>query len=372
MNLYRIGKTEAIMLIVVFMLNHLILDLPKVFFETSSSASWLNAIYVSLLAIAFLFLILKLFKNFKGMDILDISKFLGGDTLKIIIGILFIIFFISIPSSLLRDLCRSLNIVYFKNIPTSLLLLIFLVVAVIANRIGNHVIVKITTIITSIVLLNLAITFFIAIFKADFNNIFPILGNGVSQLFLSGSSNIFAFSGIAVLYFIMPMLKDPSEFNKIGIFGIAISGIYLVLAVFSLLLSFSSVVEIYDFSPIYLIVRSTQLGKFLQRPESLFMFFWILSLMSYISVCLMLSCNIFKKIAKTAKAKPLAYFFASMLFSLALAPENISQVKFIEDIIFKYFSLILIFLTSSIILILANIKHHRKNMKLEGPKLDEN
>ena len=372
MNLYRIGKTEAIALIVVFMLNHLVLDLPKVFFETAGSAAWLNAIYVSLLAIAFLFLILKLFKNFKGMDILDVSKFLGGNTLKIIIGILFIIFFLAIPSSLLRDLCRSLNIVYFKNIPTSLLLLVFLLVASIANRIGNNVIVKITTIITSIVLLNLAITFLIATFNADINNIFPILGNRAREIFLSGSSNVFAFSGIAVLYFLMPMLKDASNFNKIGLLGIGISGIYLILGVFSLLLSFSHIVEVYDFSPIYLIVRSTQLGKFLQRPESLFMFFWILSLMSYISVCIMLCCNIFKKIAKTTHAKPLAYFFASMLFALALAPENISQVKFIEDVIFKYFSLTIVFLISSIILILANIKYHRKNMKLEGPKTDEN
>lgn len=372
MNLYRIGKIEAIAIIVVFMLNHLVLNLPKVFFETAGSASWLNALYVFLLALIFLFIILKLFKNFQGMDILDISKFLGGNKLKIIIGILFIIYFLVIPSSLLRDLCRSLNIIYFHNIPTSLLLLVFLIVAVIANRIGNNVIIKTTAIITSIVLLNLGITFFLAFSKADLYNVFPILGNGISEVFLSGSSNIFSFSGIVVLYFIMPMLKNSKEFNKIGIWGISISGIYLVLGVLSLLLSFSSVIEIYDFSPIYLIIRSTQIGKFLQRPESLFMFFWILSLMTYISVCIMLCCTIFKKIANTRKANPLTYFFASILFSLALAPENISQVKFIEDVIYKYFSLILIFLLSSGILILANIKYRRKNMKLEGIKTNEN
>lgn len=372
MDLYKIGKTEAIALFVVIILNHLVLNLPKVFFETAGSAAWLNALYVFLLAFIFIIIILKLFKNFKGMDILDVSKFLGGNSLKIIIGILFLVYLLIISSSLLRDLCRSLNIIYFKNIPTSLLLLVFLIVASIANHIGNNVIVKITTIITSIVLLNLGITFFLGTFHADINNIFPILGNGAKEVFLSGSSNIFAFSGIVVLYFIMPMLKDPSEFNKIGIWGIVISGIYLILGVLSLLLSFSNAVGIYDFSPIYLIVRSTQIGKFLQRPESLFMFFWILSLMTYISVIIMLCCTIFKKISKTTKAKPLAYFFASIIFSLALAPENIAQVKFIEDTVYKYYSITLLFFISGVILILANIKHHRKNMKLEGPKPDEN
>lgn len=372
MDLYRIGKTEAIALVVVIMINHLVLSLPKLFFETAGSASWLNAIYVFLLALVVLFVILKLFKNFKGMDILDISKFLGGDTLKIIMGILFIIYLIVIPSSLLRDLCRSLNIIYFKSIPTSLLLLVFILVAIIANRIGKHAVIKITTIITSIVLLNLAITFLLAMFQADLNNIFPILGKGAHEIFISGSTNLFTFSGLIILYFIMPMLKDTSEFNKISIWGITISGIYLVLSVFSLLVSFSSVVEVYEFSPLFLIVRSSQIGKFLQRPESLFLFFWILSLMTYISVCIMFCCNIFKKIAKTSKSKPLVYFFGSMLFSIALAPENISQDKFIEDTIFKYFSLILIFGISIGILILANIKHHKKNMKLEGLKSNEN
>lgn len=372
MDLYKIGKIEAISLIVLIMLNHLVLNLPKVFFNTAGSAAWLNAIYVFLLMLVFLFIILKLFKNFKGMDILDISKFVGGNKLQLIIGILFIIYFATVPSSLLRDFCRSLNIIYFNNIPNSLIILSILVVALIANRTGKPAIIKITTIITSIVLLNLGITFILATLNADINNIFPILGKGASEIFINGSSNIFAFSGIVILYFIMPMLKDSSEFNKIGIWAIVISGIYLVLCVFTLLIAFSNVIEVYELSPVYLIVRSANLGKFLQRPESLFTFFWILSLMSYISVCIMFACIIFKKVAKTEHYKPMSYFFGSVLFVLALLPQNISQVKFVEDVVYRYFSLILLFSISGSILILANIKYRRKNMKLEGPKIDEN
>ena len=276
-----------------------------------------------------------------------------------------------IASALLRDFSRSLNIIYFRNIPIYLVIIVFLLVALLANRIGSNVIIKTTTIITTIVLINLGVTFFLTAPQFEFNNIFPILGKGAKEIFLSGSTNIFAFSGFCVLYFIMPMLKSSKEFNKIAIWSIVISGIYLVFCILSLLLSFSYVVDAYDLSPMYLIIRTTQFGKFLQRPESLFMFFWILSLMSYVSICIMFSCNIFQKITNTRKSQVMAYFFTSLLYFGALIPRNISQFKFIEDVIYKYFSIILIFFISMGILILANLKYHRKNMKLEGRKLNE-
>ena len=370
MDLYRIGKIEAISLITIIMLNHLILNLPKVFFATAGSAAVLNVIYVFVLALIFLFTVLKLFKNFPGMDILDISKFLGGEKLKLIMGILFLAYIIIIPSFLLRNFCEGLSIIYFSNIPITFLILVFLIVAIIANRFGHQTIIKINTLVVILMLLNLILTFITVAKNFDFENMFPLLGKGINETFLSGATNIYAFSGLFIIYFLIPMLKSDKDFNKISIIGIVISGVFLVLCVLSLLLSFSSVIEQYELPSIYLIVRSAELGKFIQRPEALFIVTWILAMMSYISICIMISCYLFKKIGKTKNEKPMVYCFASLVFIFSLFPKNMAQVRFQEDVIYKYCSIALLFVLSFIILILANLKYKKNNKRLEVNKIE--
>ena len=86
----KIGTIEAIALIVTIIINQIILNLPDVIISTTGSSSWINVIYISIIAIIFCALICKLFKPFNSNDILDVSEYLGGKVLKFIIGIAFV------------------------------------------------------------------------------------------------------------------------------------------------------------------------------------------------------------------------------------------------------------------------------------------
>jgi len=189
--------------------------------------------------------------------------------------------------------------------------------------------------------------------------IFPIFGNGINETFFAGTSNIFAFSGVSYIFFLMPLLKNQKNFNKIGYVGIGISAIYLLLSIGSLLLSLSDVLVNSQLSPMYLLIRAAEFGSFFQRPDALFFFVWILSFMSYLSTVLFIVTMIFKKISKTNSVGPMIYCFSTIMFVVALIPANMSQIRFFEDVIFKYFSLLLIFIISFIILIFANIKYSK-------------
>ena len=98
----KIGKLEAISIVVMITINQIILNLPNAIIINNGSSSWLNVIYISIIAIIFCLFVCKLFKPFPSKDILDISQYVGGKLLKTIIGILYILFFIFITSILLR------------------------------------------------------------------------------------------------------------------------------------------------------------------------------------------------------------------------------------------------------------------------------
>ncbi len=185
MNLSKIGSIEAIALIVVVMLNHIILNMPQTLIDLCGNSIPINIIFVSILAFIFLYFVIKLFKAFPNSDILDISEFLGGNIFKTIVGILFIMYFSIICGTQIRNFCEILKIVYFPKFPIYTLILIFLAIALIANKFGSHTIIKSNLIIVAIAMLNLLIAFFCASPIFTLEKIYPIFGFGAKETFFS-------------------------------------------------------------------------------------------------------------------------------------------------------------------------------------------
>lgn len=373
MNNSKLGTLEGISFIVIIILNHIVLNLPKTLLEQCGPSTSLNLIYITILVFIFLSLMLKLWKPFHNSDILDITEFLGGKIWKIIIGFFFIFYFVTISSTLLRSFSEMLKLIYFEKSTISLIILFFLVACVIANQFGFRTISKCNVLIVPLMLVNLLIAFFCIFSRFEIKRIFPIFGYGINQTFFSGMSNLFAFTGISYLYFLKPLLKEPKDFNKISYISIGISAFYLFLSVTTLLFSFADVLTVNELSPVYLLIRGTDFGRFLQRPDALFILGWILSLMSYLSLTIWMISHVFKKILPIKDTKPMVYSFASIIFIFALLPRNMAEIRFIQNKIFPYFTIVLVFIVSFVILLFANIKHKKKYFRqgLEVTAKDE-
>ena len=96
MDNYKLSKNEAVLLLIVLMINKLILNIPYYIIKLVGSGTIVNLLYVGIIDFAFLLLLLKLFKYFENQDIIDIAYYVGGKKLKIIVGILSILLFISL------------------------------------------------------------------------------------------------------------------------------------------------------------------------------------------------------------------------------------------------------------------------------------
>lgn len=112
---------------------------------------------------------------------------------------------------------------------------------------------------------------------------------------------------------------------------------------------------------VYLIARMIEFGKFFQRIDAIFIFIWILSTISFLSFTSNLVIGIFKKLTSIKNYREMIYSVASLIFSVALIVRNIASIKFLQNMVFKYLIIILVFIISPIILILANLKLKRRN-----------
>ena len=360
MNYTKLGNFEAVCLLTVLFINHIVLNLPQMILDNSGTASVLNVVYIIALALIFVVIILKLLKNFLGLDIIDISEYLGGKFLKVAVGILCIIYLIMEAAFLTRMFSKNLLLVYFQNYPVTFIIFLFLFVAVVANIFGRKSIIKSNTIIVPIALLSIFITSIFVIDLLKFERSLPIFGNGASQIFLSGASNLFAFNGLFFLFFISPMLEKKENISKVAFSSIIISGILLLLSIITLVFAFSDIYTTIRISPIYYIIVNSRLGAFLERPEILFIFTWILALMSFLSIAVMYILDIFRKITNSKEHRGLAACACVLIFILAMCINDVFTLEKVANAFYKYGALVLIFGVFTVILIGANIKKKLK------------
>lgn len=362
MNYTKLGNFEAICLIVILFINHIVLNLPQMILNNSGTSSILNCIYIFILVLIFTILIIKLFKKFSGLDIIDISEYLGGKFLKILVGILCIIYLIMETAFLTRMFSKNLLLLYFNNYPISFFLFIFLFIGVIANFMGRKSIIKTNTIITPVAFVSIALTFIFVIDLFKFEHTLPLFANGVDKIFLYGASNIFAFNGLFFLFFISPLLNKKEDTSKVAYISVLVCGILLILAIATLVFAFSDIYYISRLSPIYFIIVNSKLSGFLERPELIFIFIWALALMSFISIALMFCINIFRKLTNIDEknSKPLSIMFSCIIFVIALVIDNVFQLEKIANAFYKYGTLVLVFAIFTLILFGANLKKKLK------------
>lgn len=212
MNNEKIGFGEALCILIIVTLSHLILTLPKTIIQSQGSSSILNIMYISIIVLIIIFFITKLYKNFRGKDILDISSFLLGRWFKFIIGLAFIAYYIFAASLLVSNTSENLKTMYFHNTPISFIVLFILLAAGFINKLGPKAVIKCNLIIVPPIIVILVLIFLANSRNLSFTQIFPILGYGAKNTFVNGLSNIYAFSSISFLFLIMPLLKDYKRF----------------------------------------------------------------------------------------------------------------------------------------------------------------
>lgn len=363
MNNIKLSNFEAIAIILTVTVTHSILTLPKSIMAPIGSASLLNIAYVSVLALILSIIVYKLLNKFPGLDIIDICEILGGKLLKRLVGFAFLAYILFVSSVLLRTFSHCLKIVYYPMTDLIFIIAIFAISVPISCALNSETVFKANLIIIPIVLLSIVFLFVANARYFNFQNIFPLFGNGLNATFVKGASNIFAFAGITVLYLLPPILKDRQQFKRISIISTSLSAIYFILIIATILFMFSTVSFTNELMPLYSAVRYIEFGTFFQRLDSVFLLTWILAFFCYLGISYRFCTSIYKKITNIKSDKLISYPFTLLILSLSIFPKDESVTNFLEGTVYRYFFLIFSVGLSLAILVLACFKKRPKIMK---------
>lgn len=362
-NDYKLQKVEAVCIILIIMVNKLILNVPYYIVDSVGTGALINLIYVGFIGFLLVLLMNKLFTNFQNSDIIDVSEFLGGKFFKCILSIVFIFALFFVTYITLNSFANMIKTIYYDNSPLIFILLFFIIGIVVANIVGFKSIVRTICLIVPFALISILIALFGVYKDFSFDKFAPFLGYNLKSTFVDGLLNIFAFYVMIYYYFLIPLLKNSSDFKKVTITSYIISWILLFLTIISILAIFPISINIEPLNSLYVLSRQIELGDFIQRIDALFILLWLISIFCYLSFCIFMINRIINKLINITNEKMLTFSTSSILFGLALIPFDMATNRFLENSVYKYIILILAFITGFIILILANIKLSIKNKK---------
>ena len=364
----QLSKKECIFFICLVMFNKFILSFPSILIYVTGTGTLINFIYVGIIVLGFIWIINKCFKNFPNSDILDISKTLGGKFLKTIVGIIYMLLFFTILLTFLLDFVNLLKSIYYQNSPIIFILLFFIVGILVSNLIGFNSIIKMINLLFPIILLSIFISFIGTIDNFTIDKLTPILGYNYRTTFVDGLVNIFTFSFITFYFFLQPLLRNPEDFKKVSYISFFISFALLFITICSILTLLPIASTGITINPLYILSRDVSFSVFLQRLDALFVLFWILALLSYLSSLVFFINLIFSKITNISDKSMFSYIVCMLLFGICLYPFNIALIKFLENIVLKYAIIGVTFIISPLILILGHLKFNIKSRKELKPK----
>lgn len=298
-------------------------------------------------------------KIFHGLDIIDISEYLGGKFFKTIFGFIFIAYFLINSSILVREFAEGLKVVYYPMTAIIYIVCFFVLASFITNNFKLSSIAKTNLLVIIFVFFSIVFLFIGNFPNYSFQQIFPILGKGLTNTFITSLNNIYAFGGIVFLYFMPPLLKEPEKFKKIAISSILFNILYLFLAISCIIFMFSYVGDANDIMPLYSAARFLQFGTFFERLESLFLLIWIMAFGCYLSICIKFAILILKKISNIKYSNSLTAPFCVLVLGISLLPKNYAYTDFFETQIYPYLVIGFVFFFCITLLIFANLKKRK-------------
>ncbi|NMB33775.1 MAG: GerAB/ArcD/ProY family transporter [Clostridium sp.] len=354
------GKRETISFLLIFICNQIFLSFPRNMAESVGNAGWILTIYTAVISLILFLIISMLYKNFEGKDLLDVSEFLAGGFGRITVGMIFLIDYIFIIAITLREYAEDLKVISLTESPISFVMLFFAVGMIIGAFLGLEPLVRMAAISVPVI----AVVYLMIILSAaryfNFSNLTPVFGTGPYDLFAEGISRISVFSGISALFLAIPFLGTYDNYKKSGVLALLLSTLFLTLGtlVYSLTLPYPN--SLSNFLPMYFISRLISYGIFFQRIESIFILVWATAAFIYLSIGLFFTAHVFKKAFWLKYHRPLILPFTIIIFSIALVPQSLMEVIFLDNIVIRRFAWIVTFGVTFVVLLLATLKKKMK------------
>ena len=326
----QFGKWQATAILINALCTQVFLSFPRHISNKVGTSGWMLILAAFLISFLGFWIIIRLYKNFAGKDILDIADEFGGKISKILVGSLVLGFIIFLISITLRQYTEYIKLIILPVSPISFVTILFIVVMIFGAYFGIESLARFHVAVVPVIIVGFILILVGVSEYFSLDNLHPLLGNGAGAIIKNSLPAVSIYSPILFLFMIIPFIKEGECLKKSGYMGIFWATVCMVLSCV-----FYTGVVMYPNSseytlPFYHLSRLIDHGRFFQRIEAGFVFIWVAAAMLFLSTGLFLAAYIFKKMFDLEYYKPLIIPFAILILTMSLIPNSVMSATDVE------------------------------------------
>jgi spore germination protein KB len=280
----RVSLWQLFILIFLFNMGS---SLIKNLAADAENSGWMAIIVACLIGVCILSGYLLLLHLFPKENLFGIIKACLGKWIGMIVSLIYVTYFLFIAAFALRDFGELLVATIFEKTPLEFILITMILVIAYILTLGIEVLGR-----SAEIFFPYFVLFFIFLGigiilsgELEIQNIFPMLGDGVTPILKSIFPNLlyFPFSEIVAFMMVFPYVTNIGKGRSIGIAAYIVSGIMLAYSSFLQVATLGNLKNRSNF-PLLSAAREISLLNFIERIDLLIVFMMMLGIIVKVSI----------------------------------------------------------------------------------------
>ncbi len=279
-----ITNTQGVAIAVLFTIGSAIVLNPG---GDTKQDVWVTILISMLMAAPFVFIYARILQLFPEKDLFEILRELYGNIVSKIIALLFIWYAFHLGAIVLRNFSEFITTVSLPETPQPVLIASIGIICIWLVRCGKEIMGQWSGILFPLLLVAIITQIVLSMTQADFDNLRPVMYNGVKPLLGSAFAVFsFPFAETVILTMLFSWIKNKFNTYKVYYLGFFIGGIILLMASVRNILVLGAEDTILEYYPSYEAVSVVSIANFFQRIEVIVTIIFMLTGIVKISACL--------------------------------------------------------------------------------------
>jgi spore germination protein (amino acid permease) len=321
----KMGIAEGIALVFIITFVPVFQTIWSTTVDRAQGAAWAIPLISGTTTLGILFAVLWIMRRHPG-DLLQIAEQLVGKAGAFLIGMHYMVHFMTEAVFLTREFAENTLITALPNAEFAITILFFATIPTILIFLGIETIARIAYLFLPFLIFSVLVVIFLIRQKFIFYQLAPWQGPGVIKVLQNGLQVTGFNFGVLLLPFLRHSFQDIPTIRKIGIYGFGLSIFLRFIMIASYLMVFGVMVAREKVLPFFEMTRIAYVSRYLQHIEALFILVWVMAGLSAIAVSLYISLYLGVRLFKLPTMKPLIIPFALIMSQLAMLQSDISSV----------------------------------------------
>lgn len=324
----KFGPSEATWLIIVAICAKLFYTSPSMVSSLVGTASWYMTLISALVAAICFTFIYQLLKRFPNKDIIEIFKISMGSAIGFIFSAVFAILMLVIAGIRAREFTEVLKVFILPLTPTPVILVLFFAAVAVLNILGIETVARLAKLTSYAMLAGFSLVIIAGQQNYRFHRLFPILGYGIGKTIYNGVVRSSVYGEVIILAVIAGSLQGVKYIKKAGFTGIALSSLFISIALLAFILTFPYYIAMEITSPMYEMVTLIDYGRYFQRIDPVFLFIMGISSIISVAAVFYVFVSIYCKLFNISDSKPVILAASIVAFTLAVKQKSSVDVIF--------------------------------------------